>query len=301
MASTPDADIDVSSELVQRLLRDQHPELADLPLELVANGWDNTIYRLGRDLLVRVPRRQIAATLIRNEQSWLAGIADRVNVPIPRPLRIGTPTPWFPWHWTISTWFDGETASTVPRHARTELAEPLATFLTQLHLPAPADAPVNPFRGIPLSQRDGDVSRRIASGHVPAADAVTTVWRDALAAPRWEGPPIWLHGDLHPANLLMRNGELCAVLDFGDLTAGDPATDLAAAWLIFDRAGRERFFTAVASSHTVSTATWHRSRGWAVVLATALLANSDDSAPSRHMGEETIAEVLSDEGSRIRR
>jgi aminoglycoside phosphotransferase (APT) family kinase protein len=294
MARSPDADITVSPELVQRLIEEQHPELAGLPIELVANGWDNAIYRLGADLVVRVPRREVAASLIRNEQRWLPAIAERVHLAVPRPLRLGTPTPWFPWHWTISTWFDGTVAASVPRGARANLAEPLAQFLTDLHIPAPADAPHNPFRGVPLALRDSDMSARLASGLVPHPTAVADRWRRALAASRWDGEPMWLHGDLHPANLLVARGELGAVLDFGDLTAGDPATDLSAAWLIFDRTGRERLQTATNAQRTVTTETWLRAQGWALVLGTALVVNSDDSPTFRRMGEEIIDEVLAD-------
>ena len=294
MASSPSADIDVPPELVRRLLRAQHPELAGLPLELVANGWDNAIYRLGADLVVRLPRRQLAAALIRNEQRWLPDIAARVDVAVPRPLRIGTPTPWFPWYWTVSTWFDGTTAASLPRPERTGLAEPLATFLRELHTPAPVDAPANRFRGVPLEHRNADMVERLTSGRVPEGTGVATVWRNAVAAPLWDGPPLWLHGDLHPANLLGRNHGLSAVLDFGDLTAGDPATDLAAAWLVFDGAGRKQFRSAVTRSRFVSEATWLRARGWALCVATALVGNSDDSPLFHQMGSEIITEVLSD-------
>ncbi|GGE86896.1 aminoglycoside phosphotransferase family protein [Mycetocola zhadangensis] len=229
MPSSPVADIDVSPELVRRLLRAQHPELSALPLELVTNGWDNTIYRLGTDLVVRLPRRQVAAELLRNEQRWLPDIAARVEVAVPRPLRIGTPTPWFPWFWTVSTWFDGTIAASLPRSARAGLAESLAGFLTNVHIPAPEEAPKNRFRGVPLEHRHADVMKRLDSDRVPDAAAVSGVWHRAVAAPAWDGPPLWLHGDLHPANLVTVDGSLAAVLDFGDLTAGDPAMDLAAA------------------------------------------------------------------------
>jgi aminoglycoside phosphotransferase (APT) family kinase protein len=294
MAITPAADVDTSPGLVRQLLRAQHPELAELDVRLVANGWDNTIYRLGDDLAVRLPRRELAASLITNEQRWLPEIAGRVAVAVPRPLRIGRPGSGFPWHWSISTWFDGTVAASVPRRERAGLAEPLARFLGDLQTPAPADAPVNQFRGVPLADRDSDVRARLASGRVPQPARLAALWNDAVAAPPWTSPPLWLHGDLHPANLLTASGDLSAVLDFGDLTSGDPATDLAAAWLIFDGNGRERFRSTVDSSRAVSDATWLRARGWALCMATALATNSDDAPDFQLMGEEIITEVLSD-------
>ncbi|MCP2030622.1 aminoglycoside phosphotransferase (APT) family kinase protein [Okibacterium sp. HSC-33S16] len=295
MARSPAAEVDISPELIRRLLRAQHPELADLPLTLVAHGWDNAMYRLGEQLVVRLPRRQLAAALIENEQRWLPEIADRVDVAVPRPIYFGRPTVDFPWHWSIARWFDGAAASTLPIDKRGRLASPLATFLTQLHTAAPADAPVNNFRGIPLERRHRDVRSRLNSGIVPHADAVSRIWDDARTAPLWERPRVWLHGDLHPSNLLVdSNGDLAAVLDFGDITAGDPATDLAAAWLVFDPAGRDRFHSAVAEARDVSDATWRRARGWALVLATALVTTSDDSPSHRRMGEQIIDQLLLD-------
>jgi aminoglycoside phosphotransferase (APT) family kinase protein len=295
MAHTPAAEIEISPDLVRHLLRTQHPELADLTLALVANGWDNVIYRLGEDLVVRLPRRLIAAGLIENEQRWLPEIAQRVDVAVPRPLRVGLPSASFPWHWTISTWFNGKVASNIPVAERRSVAEPLAVFLTQLHTEAPADAPANDFRGVPLQRRHSDVQARLESGGVPHSDAIAAIWNDARNAPPWDAPPVWLHGDLHPANLLVSEHRgLSAVLDFGDLTAGDPATDLAAAWLVFDPAGRESFRWAVARAQNLPDSTWRRARGWAVVVGTALVITSDDSPTHRRMGDEILDQLLLD-------
>jgi aminoglycoside phosphotransferase (APT) family kinase protein len=291
MATTPPAEVDISPGLVRRLLEEQHPDLAGESLSLVAAGWDNSIYRLGADLLVRLPRRVQSSQLVLNEQRWLPDIAARVAVQVPVPVRAGVPSDFYPWPWSITPWFTGDVAAHLPRAERGGLAEPLAKFLLALADAAPDDAPSNPFRAVPLARRDADMRARFRSDLVP--HAVHDVWDRSLAQPEWDGGRLWVHGDLHPANLVTENGMLRAVIDFGDLSAGDPATDLAAAWLVFDASGRERFRTAIARRGDFDAATWRRAEGWALCMATAVLVSSDDSPLHRRIGTETIAEILS--------
>jgi aminoglycoside phosphotransferase (APT) family kinase protein len=262
--------------------------LATRELRLVARGWDNVIYRLGDELVVRLPRRLRAVPLVEHEQRWLPGIAQRVAVGVPAPLRIGLPSQSFPWHWTITPWFEGDLAAQTPLEEHGGLAIELAGFVRQLHTDAPRDAPQNQFRGVPLAARDGAMRERLASGLVPNPRALEREWQRSLAAEPWSARPVWLHGDLHPANILTRNGHLAAVLDFGDLCSGDPATDLATAWLTLDRAGRDTFVDAL----DYDDATWSRARGWALLLGTAFLANSDDSPRMRGIGIRAIEQVL---------
>jgi aminoglycoside phosphotransferase (APT) family kinase protein len=285
---TPAADIDVDEPLVRSLLADQHPDLADLPLRLVANGWDNVIYRLGIEYAVRVPRRTVAAQLVENENTWLPLIGTLVHVAVPVPVRVGLPSDLFPWQWSVTRWVDGELAADTPFDEHGTLAVELARFVRDLHVAAPPDAPANPVRGVPLDTRADAVAARLASGLVPNAAAVASVWRSALETSPWAGPPVWLHGDLHPANILVRDGGLAAVIDFGDVTAGDPATDLATAWLTFDADGRRAFIRELA----YDDATWRRARGWAVTMATALLANSADAPTMRGMGLHALEQLL---------
>ncbi|WP_345764349.1 aminoglycoside phosphotransferase family protein [Diaminobutyricibacter sp. McL0608] len=288
---TPAADIDVDDVLVQSLLAEQHPDLADLPLRLVANGWDNAIYRLGVDFAVRVPRRTIAAELVAHENTWLPLLATLVHVAIPVPVRTGAASRRFPWQWSVTRWIDGELAADTPFDEHGALAVELARFVRDLHVPAPAEAPANPVRGVPLETRSGAVAARLATGLVPDAPAVASLWKEAIAAPVWTGPALWLHGDLHPANIIARDGRLAAVIDFGDLTAGDPATDLATAWLTFDAAGRRTFVRELA----YDDATWARARGWAVTMATAVLANSADAPAMRRIGLHALEQLFEDQ------
>lgn len=292
MAGTPSAEVDISTALVRRLLAEQHPDLAALPVEPFTSGWDNALFRLGPDLLVRLPRRLLSSQLVLKEQRWLPGIAGHVPLAIPVPVRVGRPTDYYPWPWSIGSWIAGDLVATLPRSARYGLAEPLAAFLLALGQEAPADAPTNPYRGVPLVDRDAVMQARFRSGLFPDPDAAARLWRRALAQPVWSRAPRWVHGDLHPANLLTVNRELHAVIDFGDLTAGDPATDLAAAWLVFGPAGRARFRELLSTRPEFDDAAWFRAEGWALNMASAVLGSSDDSPLHRRIGSETIAELL---------
>ncbi|PVU81779.1 phosphotransferase (plasmid) [Cellulomonas sp. WB94] len=293
MPGTPPAEVDVTVDLVRRLLRGQHPDLAELPLRVVANGWDNVTLRLGDALAVRVPRRAMAAQLVRHEQRWLPVLAPRLGVDIPVPVRIGHPADEMPWGWSVVPWFAGTMVASVPVAARSTLARPLAEVLARLHAPAPDDAPSNPVRGVSLRTRDDAVRARLDAGHVPGAHRVGRLWDELLDTPSWAGPALWIHGDPHPLNLLAgADGGLGAILDFGDVTAGDPATDLATVWMTFDAAGREEFRATTTTLSGTDPHTWRRARGWALSFATVFLAHGDDEPLMRHIGEHTLREVL---------
>ena len=294
MAVMPEAEFEASASLVRSLLRDQHPDLADRPVTPLGNGWDNVLFRLGTDLVVRLPRRGVADALMLEEQRWLPQLTASIGVATSAPLRVGRPSSGYPWHWSVCRWIDGASGTTAPRTVRSSAAVPLARFLTRFHQPAPDDAPVSPVgRGGPLAARDVVVRERLMSSERMSRAALLDVWDRALAAPAWSGAPLWLHGDLHPANVILGpDGDLAGVVDFGDLCAGDPATDLAAAWLMFDADGRRRFRGELDALRPTDTATWDRARGWAVSIGSALVASSDDAPDLLALGHETLEAVL---------
>ncbi len=266
----------IDAALVAQLVRSQHPAL-DAPVTLLDHGWDNDLYRLGAAHLVRLPRRPEAAELVLNEQRWLPTLAGMLPVAVPAPVAVGVPAAGYPWHWSIVPWLDGEPAFTLAD--RSPLVGPLADALLALHVPAPPDAPRNPVRGVRLAVRDRAVRDRIAR----VDPTLLPLWERSLAAPVWDGPALWLHGDLHPANVLVRDGRLAALIDFGDVTAGDPATDLAAAWLFFDDPAPFR-----ARLAHVDAAAWERARGWALLMATAFLTGSPAGSPMIPLGHEAL-------------
>lgn len=255
-------------DLVRALLREQHPDLADLELRDVAGGWDNQQWRLGAELAVRLPRTGRAPALLRTEQKWLPVLAERLPLPVPTPVRTGEPSVLFGHTWTIPRWVEGDPADCAPI-TRADAAETLAGFLKALHQHAPADAPANPERGIPLAgMRDGfNSAARLIAGEA-SADAARETWDKAVAAPVWHRAPTWLHGDLHPANVVVQEGALSGVIDFGEMCAGDPATDLSAAWILLPAGAADRFF---GSYEDADEATIARARGWAVLRALHLI------------------------------
>lgn len=267
---TTTADVEITADLVRDLLREQHPDLADLPVALGARGWDNQLWRLGDDLAVRLPwATERPGDLLRKEHAWVPRLAPRLPLPVTVPQRLGEPTPAFPRPWIVTTWVPGTPADRAPA-TRPEAADALAGFLSALHAPAPDDAPRG-VRGGPLAGAgvEGGLAAVAEAGLVPDADAVAAVWEDAAAAPAWDGPPVWLHADLHAANVLTADGTLAGVVDFGDLCVGDPACDLASAWTLLPDGALDRFHAAYRGPDggPADEATRRRARGWAVRAA----------------------------------
>ena len=288
----PAAEVDVTAGLVRSLLAAQHPDLAGMPVSFLANGWDNAIFRLGDSLLARLPRRELGATIIAHEQRWLPLLAPRLPVPVPAPVRVGQPGSGFPYSWSVVPYLPGIPAADAALSGRDlpVVAAQVGGFLAAMHAPAPAQAPANPFRGVPLRQRAPAFEANLAlvPGR-PAVAGMRRVWADALAAPAYAGPPRWLHGDLHPANILIEHGRVSAVIDFGDVTAGDPASDLSVAWMLLPLKWHGAFRAAYGNA---DEALWRRARGWALALGTAFVAHSADSPQLLRMGRRTLRAVL---------
>ena len=247
--------------LVRRLLAAQFPEWAVLPIERVASsGTDNSLYRLGDDMVVRVPRIHWAVGGVEKDCRWLPLLEPLLPVSIPVPLAMGTPGEGYPWDWGVYPWLEGENPTVGGIADPESLASELAEFIEALHGVALAGGPPA-SRGVPLATRDEAARAAIGDLHGTIdTDAATAAWEAALEAPAWSGPPIWLHGDLLHGNLLLQDGRLTGVIDWGGLGVGDPACDLIGAWGIFAADIRERFRAAL----SVDDATWARGRGWAL-------------------------------------
>lgn len=291
--ATPVSEVEIDTILVRSLLKQQHPDLAGLAIQPIDSGWDNIIFRLGNRLSVRLPRRQAAAKLIENEQTWLPVLARRFPFPVPTPYRIGQPALGYPWRWSILPWLAGVTADREEPLA--DRAKLFASFLRSLHVPAPANAPVNSLRGVPLTQRSASIEERIQRIKLKTnsiAPQIERIWQESLKAPI-DVSPTWLHGDLHPRNILVENGAIAGIIDWGDMTSGDIATDLAAIWMLFaDRKARSH---ALAEYGNVSEATLQRAKGWAILFGVILLdTGSIDNPTNAAIGERILSRVAED-------
>ena len=286
--------IDVS--LVRRLVAAQFPRWADLPLEPVElDGWDNTTFRLGEEMSVRLPSAAAYAPQVEKEHRWLPRLAPLLPLPIPVPLAKGKPGEGYPFAWSVYCWLDGEPATVGRIVDLVGFATTLAGFLTVLQRIDPAGGPPpgrhNFFRGGPLTVYDAETRQAIAAleGTIDA-NAATAAWEAALEA-TWHGPPVWLHGDVASGNLLVEGGRLSAVIDFGTSGVGDPSCDLAIAWTLFEGESRDAFRAAL----RLDDATWARGRGWALWKALITLAGHIDTDPleaarARHVIDEVLAE-----------
>lgn len=290
-AGKPDAEIEVDAALVSRLLEQQHPDLGHLPLTHLDSGWDNVLFRLGNEYVVRIPRREIAAGLMRNEQRWLPELAPRLPIAVPEPFRVGTPTAFYPWHWSVLPWFEGRCADELPPVH--DQAERFAAFLLALHKPAPDDAPENPVRGVPLSVRVENTQKRMIRVRQKTnllSPALEALWEVALSSP---GSTVrcWLHGDLHAQNVLVdSDGAFSAIIDWGDITAGDAATDLAGTWALFESAtAREK----VLQAYEADMDLLNRARGWAILFGIVLLDSGLINSPRHAEAGRKILQRLS--------
>jgi aminoglycoside phosphotransferase (APT) family kinase protein len=263
----------IDTELVRRLVRSQFPQWASLPVEPVAfGGWDNRSFRLGKDMVARLPSGEGYAPQVQKEQHWLPLLAPMLPVAIPVPLAMGRPGEGFAWSWSIYTWLDGETADHGHIGDPEGFAVALAGFIKALQRIEPTGGPPpgahNCHRGGPLAVYDVEARHAIALlGDRNHAEAATDAWQAAIGA-EWRGPPVWLHGDLSPGNLLVRDGALTAVIDYGCCAVGDPACDLALAWSFFDADARTAFRAALEPDQDM----WRRGRGWALWKALIVLA-----------------------------
>lgn len=262
-------EVDTDAALVGRLLTAQFPQWADLPIEPVRPfGTDNALYRLGGDMVARLPRRERTSRTLAKERHWLPKLAPRLPLAVPIPLADGMPAEGYHFEWSVYRWLEGENATIARVTDPSRLANDLAQFVRALQRinasrgPLPGDH--NFSRGVPLAMRDEATRAAIASLGVSIdVGTVTAAWEAALRAPEWERPGVWIHGDLDSRNLLVQEGRLSAVIDWGGLGVGDPACDVMVAWKVLYPETRDSFRAAL----SVDEATWARGRGWALSQA----------------------------------
>lgn len=261
----PTGRVAIDAGVVRRLVAEQFPQWARLPVWSVeADGIDNRTFHLGASMSVRLPSRVESAEQVPKEQAWLPRLGPQLPLTVPVPLAMGTPGGGYPWSWSVYRWLDGENA-TLDRVADPwRLARTLAAFLVALQAIDATGGPVpgrhNFFRGGPLTVHDDEMREAIgALGDRVDAAAAARVWRSALGA-TWGNPPVWVHGDFTPDNLLVKDGRLSAVIDFGCCAVGDPACDLTIAWTLLSGSSRTAFRAAVPADDAM----WARARGWAL-------------------------------------
>ena len=284
----------IDAALAARLVAEQFPQWDELPVVPVEfSGWDNRTFRLGDTLTVRLPSGEAYASSVEKELVWLPRLASALPCPIPVPVAAGAPSATFPWPWSIRRWIDGRSAATAPVADPVALAGQLTDFLRALQQVDPADGPPtgeeNFYRGGDLAVYDDETRRATAlSATVIDPDAVTEMWEAALAA-RWDGSPVWFHGDFAPANLLLdESGCLAAVIDFGQCGVGDPACDLAIAWTLLRGRARDTFRAAM----EVDDAMWMRGRGWALWKALSTVMAGDAGSYFIAQAHDVLRELL---------
>ncbi|ROQ68300.1 aminoglycoside phosphotransferase (APT) family kinase protein [Streptomyces sp. 840.1] len=292
----PDGRAGIDAALVKRLIDAQFPRWSGLPVTPVAvDGWDNRTYRLGDAMTVRLPTAAGYVPAVTKEHHWLPRLAPSLPVSVPPVLALGDPGEGYPYPWSVRRWLRGETAALdriddVPRFARA-----VADFILALQRCDASDGPLagehSWYRGASPGHYDAETRRCLAAleGHVDTGRA-RAVWEAALAAP-WRGEPVWFHGDIASGNLLVADGELTAVIDFGTSGVGDPACDLVIAWGLFSGESREAFRQAVGQD----AGTWARARGWSLWKSLLNLTKSVGTDPARTAQElRVVGAVLAD-------
>jgi aminoglycoside phosphotransferase (APT) family kinase protein len=291
-----DDEVEIDSALVERLLAGQFPRWAGLPVRVVErSGTDNVTFRVGDELAVRLPRTERHQGQVENDLVWMPRLAPYVSLPIPEPLELGQPSADYPFTWGVYRWLPG--APFAPHSVdAVRAAQDLAAFVRTLREVDTSGAPVpdgDPFtRGTPLAPRDGMFREALdqLKEHFDAG-LLTAAWEESLAADTWDGKPRWIHGDLMSGNVLVADGKLSAVIDFGTARAADPAGDVLPAWWLFSGESR----TAYREALEVDEPTWLRARGWAlslVLIGIPYYLNRRPGALSD--GQQSVADILSD-------
>lgn len=291
-----DKKIIIDTILVRHLINSQFPQWKDLIIQPVAlSGWDNRTFHLGENMLIRMPSAPDYELQIEKEQEWLPKLAPLLPLPIPSPLAIGKPSENYPWKWSIYRWINGQSADRSEIANLSDFAKSLANFLTALER---IDATNGPLPGLHSFHRGGNLNhydQEVKQAIIALEDridvkATLEVWEAALIT-TWDKPPVWIHGDISAGNLLVQEGQLSAVIDFGQLAVGDPACDLAITWTLFKDKSRETFCSTI----QFDADTWARGRAWTLWKALVVAAGFTD--PNNTESKECwriIDEVIED-------
>ncbi|MFB9993057.1 aminoglycoside phosphotransferase family protein [Deinococcus oregonensis] len=289
--------MDIPVSLVQQLVAGQFPQWASLPIRPVQwGGWDNRTFHLGAQMSVRLPSAEWYVPQVAKEHRWLPVLAPHLPLPVPVPLALGAPAEGYPWPWSVYRWLEGESVLQRPPSDLVAFATALAEFLAVLQGIDASDGPLpgvqNFFRGGPLITYDAETRQTIALlGGDINGQAALEVWETALAA-HWQGPPVWFHGDVAAGNLLVKDGRLSAVIDFGCAGVGDPACDLSVAWTLFWGESREAFRAAL----PLDSGTWARGRGWTLWKALITLAEYRETDEIKAAGARRVLNEVLNEG-----
>lgn len=296
MAKMHADEFEIDVALVQRLLSEQFPDWAGLSIRQVSSiGTDNALYRLGENMVVRLPRIDWAVADVDKECTWLPKIAPFLPISIPIPLVKGSPTKYYPWSWSVYSWLEGMNPTVGSLSDPHLFANDLADFISALHKIDLLGGPIS-SRGIPLKQKQNIGVHKALDELKGMIDGVAAlkIWEKTTQAPFWNKSPVWVHGDLSPGNLLTQNGRLSGVIDFGNLGIGDPACDLIVAWNFLPRTVRDAFRKKL----KVDDATWERGRGWALSIALIQLPYYKDTNPMlANNARHVIAEILKEGAS----
>jgi aminoglycoside phosphotransferase (APT) family kinase protein len=299
-SKSPEGQIHIELPVAVHLVGTQFPQWGHLPIVPIKSaGTHNALFKLGEDMVVRIPRATWATQQVQKEQEWLPRLAPDLPLVVPVPLVHGKPDEIYPWAWSVYRWIEGEDLHTARIDDPLQMARDLAAFIKALQrldsTGGPRSSRHNNYRGVPLAMLDDTVRKSLAQleGLIDTS-AASHAWERALDVAVFEGAPVWVHGDLQAGNLLARNGRLSSVIDFGLLGVGDPACDLIVAWNLLDARSREVFRGELG----VDEASWARGRGWAlytglVALPYYLNTNSVIVKTSRHV----LSEVLGDQSS----
>lgn len=281
----PQAEVEINLSIVRQLIDIQFPQYRDQEISFLDSGWDNENYRLGSDYIIRLPRRSTAIPLLENEITWLPRIKDALPINIPAPIHVGQSIASYPWQWSIIPWNDGKNGCKVLPNDNEVIV--LADFLKALHQHQPQDAPYNDHRCLPLSDKSSEVISKINRLKDTSAlvdDRLLELWNQAINEPVSTKQSL-IHGDMHPRNIIINDGKLKAIIDWGDITFGDVAPDVASFWMLFDKAEvRNRGFKHYGADASLII----RSRGWAIFFATLFLELGDAAKGEYQMAGERI-------------